>query len=254
MHIKYNNKQTKQTKNKQKLSPKKTNISNNSIKIKIFSKNKHIHIKTKQTYKNLCISNSKKKSKQHKQCIKSGLIKNKRSHTITSSNSPNSENITEISRRRKNNYFNSALMKKPNMVKLIKKPDYFDYTPGEIRKRLDKGEGYEKARPSTPTRIIKCSLIKKCILWLHNKTLRIFNPYEKGKGEYCGPRDLPTLTLEKLNLIKHPYFLLLQEMFFYRGVSMIDAYLHRISETTLKSYRSGWKIFVYFLIIGKRKL
>jgi hypothetical protein len=29
---------------------------------------------------------------------------------------------------------------------------------------------------------------------------------------------------------------------------MIGAYLHGISETTLKSYRSGWKIFIFFLI------
>jgi hypothetical protein len=29
---------------------------------------------------------------------------------------------------------------------------------------------------------------------------------------------------------------------------MIDAYLHGISETTLKNYRFGWKIFIYFLV------
>jgi uncharacterized protein YsxB (DUF464 family) len=166
------------------------------------------------------------------------LVKNKRSHIITSSGSPDSESITEVSRRRKDSYFDSPLMESPSMVKLIKKPDYFAHTR----------EGYEKARPSTPTRIIKCSLIKECILWLQSKNLRIFNPYEKGKGEYCKPRNLPTITLEKLKLIKHPCFLLLQEMFFYKGILMIDAYLHGILETTLKSYRSGWKIFIYFLV------
>jgi hypothetical protein len=83
---------------------------------------------------------------------------------------------------------------------------------------------------------------------LESKTLRVIDPYRKGKEEYCGPRDLPTITLEKLKLIKYSCFLLLQEMFFYKRVSMIDAYLHRISETTLKSYRPGFKIFVYFLV------
>jgi site-specific recombinase XerD len=56
------------------------------------------------------------------------------------------------------------------------------------------------------------------------------------------------MSLEKLKLIKYPCFLLIQEMFAFRGVSMIDAYLHGISESTLKSYKSGWKIFVYFLV------
>jgi hypothetical protein len=31
-------------------------------------------------------------------------------------------------------------MEGPNMVKLIKKPNYFDYTPGKIRKPVDEGE------------------------------------------------------------------------------------------------------------------
>jgi hypothetical protein len=51
-----------------------------------------------------------------------------------------------------------------NFVKIIKKPNFFDYTTGEIRKHVNEGEGYEKERPSTSTRIIKCSLIKEFIL------------------------------------------------------------------------------------------
>jgi hypothetical protein len=89
---------------------------------------------------------------------------------------------------------------------------------GKSESILTKGEGYEKERPSTPTRIIKCSLIKECILWLQSKTLRVFNLCEKGKGEICGPGELPIIALERLKLIKHPCFLLIQEMFFFRGV------------------------------------
>jgi hypothetical protein len=62
------------------------------------------------------------------------LVKNKRSRIITSSGSPDSESITEVSRRRKDSYFDSPLMERPSMVKLIKKPDYFDYTTEKIRK------------------------------------------------------------------------------------------------------------------------
>jgi uncharacterized protein YsxB (DUF464 family) len=165
------------------------------------------------------------------------MVKNK---TITSTGSSNSKSFTEISGRRKNSYFDSAQVWSSLLKSLI--------ISTIIRKCVDEGESHEKERPSTPTRIIKCSLIKECILWLQSKTLRVFNLYEKGKGEYCGPHELPTITLEKVKSIKHPCFLLLQEMFFFRGVSIIDAYLHGISETTLKSCKSGWKIFVYFLI------
>jgi hypothetical protein len=51
--------------------------------------------------------------------------------------------------------------------------------------------------------------------------------------------------------MKNPYFLLLQEMFSIRGISIIDAYLKNIVETTWKSYRSGWNMFVKFLVEEK---
>jgi hypothetical protein len=60
------------------------------------------------------------------------------------------------------------------------------------------------------------------------------------------------MSLEKLKLIKHPCFLLIQEMFAFRGVSLIDAYLHGISETTLKSYKSIATLVSIVLIVFKR--
>jgi hypothetical protein len=70
-------------------------------------------------------------------------IKGPVSCTITSSGSSNSESITEVSRRREDSYFDSALMERSSMVKLIKKPDYFDYTTVKIRKHVNEGEDYE---------------------------------------------------------------------------------------------------------------
>jgi hypothetical protein len=194
-----------------------------------------VHIKTKQASKDVCISNSKKGSRQHRQYFKIRLVKNKRSHTSASSDSPNSESIAKVSRRKKNSYFDSALLERPSMVKLIKKPNLFDFTTVEIRKCVNKGEGYEKERPSIPTRIVKCLLIKKFILWFQNQGIRIFNPYKKGKGKYCGLGNLQTITLKELRMLKHPCFLLIQEMCYYRGISMIDAYFHGVSQTTLIS-------------------
>jgi hypothetical protein len=34
----------------------------------------------------------------------------------------------------------------------------------------------------------------------------------------------------------------------HRGISTINAYLHEVAEHTLKSYKSGWKKFIYFLV------
>jgi hypothetical protein len=82
-----------------------------------FSESRPVCVKTKQASKNLCISDSEKRSRQHRQCIETGLVKNKRSHTITSSGSPNSESIIEVLRRRKNGYFNSSFFERPSMVK-----------------------------------------------------------------------------------------------------------------------------------------
>jgi hypothetical protein len=51
-----------------------------------------------------------------------------------------------------------------------------------------------------------------------------------------------------LKEVRHPYFLLLQEMFSYRGISLVDAYLNGTEESTWRSYKSGWNVFVRFLV------
>jgi hypothetical protein len=104
------NRQIKQTGNKQRLSSERRSISNDSVEMEIFSESRPIGVKIKQASKNLSISNAKKGSKQHKECAKIRLVKNKRFHISTSSGSPNSESITEVSRRRKNRYFNSSFL------------------------------------------------------------------------------------------------------------------------------------------------
>jgi hypothetical protein len=48
------------------------------------SKSGVVCIKTKQTSKDLCINNSKKRSEQHQKHLKITLVKNKRSHSSTS--------------------------------------------------------------------------------------------------------------------------------------------------------------------------
>jgi hypothetical protein len=56
------------------------------------------------------------------------------------------------------------------------------------------------------------------------------------------------MTLTILKDINHPYFLLLQEMFYYRGMTLTDAYLNGTAKSTWRSYKSGWNIFVRFLV------
>jgi hypothetical protein len=186
------------------------------------------NLKTKQANENLCISNFEKGFQQHKQYFETKLVKNKRFCTSTSSNFPNSESITEVLSRRKDNYFDNTLLKRLSIVKLIKKPDYFDYTTGEIRKCVNKGKGYDLES-------LNAYLLRR-------------SSYGPKIKEFCELCNLLTITLEKLRILRHPCFLLLQKMFCYRGISIIDAYLHGITETTLTSYRSGWKTFIYFLI------
>jgi hypothetical protein len=86
-----------------------------------------IHIKTKQTGKDICISNSKKRLRQHQKSLKIGLLKNKRS--CSSLDPFSAESIEEISRRMEDSYVNSSFLDR-----LIKKAKYFNYSTGEIRK------------------------------------------------------------------------------------------------------------------------
>jgi hypothetical protein len=37
-------------------------------------------------------------------------------------------------------------------------------------------------------------------------------------------------------------------MFYYKKISMINTYLYGVTKPTLKSYKSGWKTFIYFLV------
>jgi hypothetical protein len=66
-----------------------------------FPESRHVHVKTKQVSKNLYISNTKKKFKQHGECPEIGLIKNKKVCSSSSSNSLNSESITEVLKKKK---------------------------------------------------------------------------------------------------------------------------------------------------------
>jgi hypothetical protein len=68
-------------------------------------------------------------------------------------------------------------------------------------------------------------LIKKFIYFDYTTT-KIRKCINKGES-----------TLYKLNTLKHPWFLLLQEMFQHRGISMIDTYLCGVTEPTFKSYK-----------------
>jgi hypothetical protein len=74
------------------------------------------------------------------------------------------------------------------------------------------------------------------------KESRSLTPQQK----YCGPCQLSRITSFALNAIKNPY-LLLQEVFsiYYR------CYLKGTAESTWKSYKSGWNIFVKFLVEEK---
>jgi hypothetical protein len=76
------------------------------------------------------------------------------------------------------------------MVRLTRKNDYFDYTTGQIRKRIDTGEDDEKERTPSATREFKCQPVKEFILHFQKKGLQVFDSSARGKDEYCGPCQL----------------------------------------------------------------
>jgi hypothetical protein len=96
----------------------------------------------------------------------------------------------------------------------------------------------------------KILLVKEFILYYYNKNIKIFDTLAKGAQEYCGPCQLSGIVSIELTGLKNPYFLLLQEMFKFRGISLIDAYLAGTSPSTWRS-KSGWNIFIRFLIEEK---
>jgi hypothetical protein len=122
------------------------------------------------------------------------------------------------------------------MDRLTRKNDYFQHTTGEVRKCIDTWEGDDKERTKFATREFKCSLVKEFLLYYKNKDITVFDPSAREKDEYCGPCQLQRITSLTLTGMKNPYFLLLQEMFSYRGISLTDAYLSGTSETTWRSY------------------
>jgi hypothetical protein len=131
---KCNDGQIKQIRNERRLSSESRSISEDSMEMEMFSESRPVRVKTKQASKNLCISNTKKGSRQHRECPKIGLVKNKRFPTSTSSDSLDFESITEVSRRRKNSYIDSSFLERPSTDKSLKKPNYFDYITGEFFK------------------------------------------------------------------------------------------------------------------------
>jgi hypothetical protein len=194
---------------------------------------------------------SSKRSRQHRKCLKTKLVKHKKSCSSTSADPFSTESIEEVQRGRKNSYIDSSFLEGPSIGRLIRKPDYFDYTTGQIRKRIDTWEGDDKERSPSATKELKCLLVKEFILYYDNKNVKVFDSSAKGAQEYCGLCQLSRIISLELTGLKNPYFLLLQEMFKFRGISLIDAYLAGTSLSTWRSYKSGWNIFVRFLIEEK---
>jgi hypothetical protein len=149
----------------------------------------------------------------------------------------NWKNIEKNSRRRKDIYTDNSFLQGPSIDRLIKKPNYF-------KNVLTKG----KAMLKRELQESKCIHVKEFILYYENKGIKVFDSSARGKDEYCGPCQLSRITLFALNAMKNPYFLLLQEMFSVRGISIIDAYLKDTADSTWKSYKSRWNTFVRFLV------
>jgi hypothetical protein len=151
------------------------------------------------------------------------LVKNKRPCSSTSADPSSIESIEEISRR-KDSYLHSPFLEGPSMDRVIKKPNYFHYTTGEIRKCIDPGEGNDKERTPSATREFKCLLVKEFILYYDSKDIKVFDSSARGKEEYCGPCQLLRITSLALTGMKNSYFLLLQEMFSVRGICLVKWY------------------------------
>jgi hypothetical protein len=111
----------------------------------------------------------------------------------------------------------------------------------------------KKERTPSATREFKCLLVKEFILHFQRKGFKIFDPSARGKDEYCGPCQLQGMTLTTLKEMKHPYFLLLQEMFSYRGVSLIDAYLNGTAESN-KECKRLYLEFLNWVFFGNTSL
>jgi hypothetical protein len=124
------------------------------------------------------------RSKQHRKCLKTKLVKHKRSHSSTSADPSSTESIEKISRRRKNSYLDSSFLEGPNMGRFTRKNDYFHYSTGEIRKHLVYGKGDDKERTPSATRELKYLLVKEFILHYEGKGFKVFDSSAKGAEEY----------------------------------------------------------------------
>jgi hypothetical protein len=66
------------------------------------------------------------------------------------------------------------------MGRLIRKPDYFHYTTGQIRKHINSGESDDKERTPSPTKKLKCLLVKEFLLYYNNENIKVFDTSAKG--------------------------------------------------------------------------
>jgi hypothetical protein len=65
---------------------------------------------------------------------------------------------------KKDSYTDNSFLEGPNIDRLLKKVNYFDYFIGEIRKCVNKGEGYGEERTPTAIREPKCILVKEFVV------------------------------------------------------------------------------------------
>jgi hypothetical protein len=96
--IKYNNGQIELSGNEWRLLSPTKNLSIHPRNTKMLSKSGYVYFEKEPIIEEACISDTDQRPRQHRECITNRLTKNHK--PITSSNSSDSENYTEVCQRR----------------------------------------------------------------------------------------------------------------------------------------------------------
>jgi hypothetical protein len=246
--IKYDDGQTESSGDEQRLLSPTKNLSIHPRNTKMLFNSGHVRFEKEPIIKEICISNTNQRSGQCRKCSKNKLKKIHIPHVITSPNSSDSEDYTEVCHRGFKSHSYCPEMEGTSMVDSSRRIHDVENNSGKCRKCPDSREKYGKKKYVSSTREIRSPIINE---YFEYETSNIGDPLLQAFISGKPVKNLLFLglkTLKELEDIPQKWMLVLEMLTHEMGLRKLDLFILSLDDSTQRSYKGGWSHFVSFFI------
>jgi hypothetical protein len=244
---KHNDRQIKSSRNKRRLSTEPTKLSKSPEHPPLLSDDRSICLEEESINKEICLSNSGKRPRQHRKCFKVKLDEDSPASIDPSSDSFDTESDSKIRKRRKESYNDSSGMERSNMVITYPKHDNLKSEPGKSGRHPNTRKEHDKKKLTSSSWKVRSPIVneflefeKEHIAPGHWKKFIESNRWIKLYFEQLQWKELKQENKQWIFIME----LLVKEL----SIQKLDLFMSSIVESTQKNYTFGWNKFIDFII------